>query len=81
MTAFIVSNVNSFSLKVIPIAIIVQCLFSIYNSLMGRMVIYELPVSSRILKKNEFRNSMFMYNIVLCAIMILISGIYLYSVW
>ena len=78
--SFIVSSINNISLKIIPIVIIITCLFTIYNSFTARLLITEQGSAVRLLKKNITRSEMFMYNIVLCIIIIIISGIHLFSV-
>jgi hypothetical protein len=81
MTDYIISTINSLSLKIIPILIIIANLFSIFTSFSGRMVIDEQSISVRVISKNVTRKQMFMYNIIVSGIFILISAIYLYSIW
>ena len=42
MGDFIISRINSISLKIVPIIIIIFCLFSIYSSRMGNVIYKDL---------------------------------------
>jgi hypothetical protein len=68
------------SLKLVFIAVIVQCLFSIWSSFMGRFIYGELSTTSRLLSRNVFRTNIITYNMLFSFIMLVVVGIYLFYV-
>ena len=81
MSDFVVSKLNSMSLKIVPIMMILYSLFSIYSSFMGSLLYSELGTSSRFLSWNKSKLSTLRLHMGLSVIVLIISILFLRSVW
>ena len=81
MSDLIVSKLNSLSLKIVPIIIILYCLLSIVSSFMGYGLSTEIPATTRLLSRNKTRKSTIFLHMFISFIVLIISMLYLRSVW
>jgi hypothetical protein len=81
MSDFVVSKLNSMSLKIVPIMMILYSLFSIYSSFMGSLLYSELGTSARFQSWNKSKLSTLRLHMGLSVIVLIISILFLRSVW
>lgn len=81
MGDFIISRINSISLKIVPIIIILFCSFSIYSSMNGKYLydnLYEIEKDDFF---NKLSKNIIHYNMIASIIILIVTLIYLISVW
>ncbi len=81
MSDFVVSKLNSISIKLIPIIIIIYCSFSIMSSFMGYLLFSELGTSARLKSTNEMRKKTIHLHIGISFIILIVAILHLRSIW
>ncbi len=81
MGDFIISRINSISLKIVPIIIILFCSFSIYSSINGKFLYDDLMDYTSPTWYRSFSKNILHYNMISSIIILIVTFIYLISVW
>jgi hypothetical protein len=81
MSDFVVSRLNSMSLRILPIIMIMYCLFSIFSAFMGYLLFSELGTSARLQSWNNSRKNTLQIHMFISVIVLLVSILYLRAVW
>ena len=81
MSDFVVSKLNSMSLKIVPIMMVLYSLYSIYSSFMGYLLFSELGTSARLQSWNNSRKNTLQIHMFISVIVLLVSILYLRAVW
>jgi hypothetical protein len=81
MGDFIISKINSISLKIVPIIIILFCSFSIYSSINGKFLYDDLMDYTSPTWYRNFSKNILYYNMISSIIILIVTFIYLISVW
>jgi hypothetical protein len=81
MSDFVVSKLNSMSFRIVPIMMILYSLFSIFSAFMGYLLFSELGTRESRQSWNESRRNTLQIHMFVSVIVLLISILYLRSVW